>query len=146
MKGYLDAPEETRAYFKSDDGWGFTGDLAFANDDGVLTLVGRTKERILSGGINIYPAELEGKLSEHPAVVECAVFALPNEKWGELPAAAVVRRDGASVSEDELLAFAAEGTARFKRVRYVFFVDELPKTGSGKVKRNLLKKSYSPSP
>ena len=102
MEGYLKAPEETRAYFKSDDGWGFTGDLALADDEGVLTLVGRTKERILSGGINVYPAELEGMISEHPDVFECAVFAVPDEKWGELPAAAVVRRDGASVTEGEL--------------------------------------------
>ena len=145
MEGYLDAPEETRAYFKSDDGWGFTGDLALADDEGILTLVGRTKERILSGGTNIYPAELEGMLSEHPDVLECAVFAVPDKKWGELPAAAVVRRDGASVTEGELLDFAGERTARFKRVRYIFFVDELPKTGSGKVKRNLLKKNYSGS-
>ena len=145
MEGYLDAPEETRAYFKSDDGWSFTGDLALADDEGVLTLVGRTKERILSGGINVYPTELEGMISEHPDVVECAVFAVPDEKWGELPAAAVVRRDGASVTEGELLDFAGERTARFKRVRYVFFVDELPKTARGKVKRNLLKKSYSGS-
>ena len=145
MEGYLKAPEETRAYFKSDDGWGYTGDLALADDEGVLTLVGRTKERILSGGINIYPAELEGMLCEHPDVSECAVFAVPDKKWGELPAAAVVRRDGASVTESELLDFAGKRTARFKRVRHVFFVDELPKTGSGKVKRNLLKKSYSGS-
>jgi len=145
MEGYLDAPEETRAYFKSDDGWGFTGDLALADDEGILTLVGRTKERILSGGINIYPAELESMLSEHPDVLECAVFAVPDKKWGALPAAAVVRRDGASVTEGELLDFAGERTARFKRVRYIFFVDELPKTGSGKVKRNLLKKNYSGS-
>jgi acyl-CoA synthetase (AMP-forming)/AMP-acid ligase II len=145
MEGYLDAPEETRAYFESDDGWGFTGDLALADDEGILTLVGRTKERILSGGINIYPAELESMLSEHPDVLECAVFAVPDKKWGELPAAAVVRRDGASATEGELLDFASERTARFKRVRYIFFVNELPKTGSGKVKRNLLKKNYSGS-
>ena len=78
-------------------------------------------------------------------MLECAVFAVPDKKWGELPAAAVVRRDGASVTEGELLDFAGERTARFKRVRYIFFVDELPKTGSGKVKRNLLKKNYSGS-
>ena len=124
---------------------GYTGDLALADDEGVLTLVGRTKERILSGGINIYPAELEGMLCEHPDVSECAVFAVPDKKWGELPAAAVVRRDGASVTESELLDFAGKRTARFKRVRPCLFRRRAAENRERQSEAQVTEESYSGS-
>lgn len=143
MQGYLDAPEETAAYFKSADGWGWTGDLGTMDENGVITLLGRTKEIIISGGINISPLELEAALSTHDAVAECAAFGLADHKWGELPAAAVVLKAGANASEAELLDYSTEKLARFKRVRQVFFVDSIPRTNTGKVQRALLKQRFT---
>ena len=134
MEGYYDDPEQTAAYFKTGDGWGWTGDLATMDSDGFVTLVGRSKDMIVSGGVNIYPREVELVLEGHPAVAECAVFGIPDEKWGEALAAYVVPNDGAGprADEDALIAHCAEHLARFKRPRLVRFVDAIPKTPSGK--------------
>lgn len=139
---YLDDPEATSEYFKSGDGWGWTGDLATMDEDGVLTLIGRTKEVIISGGVNISPVELENAIEDHPAVAECAAFGFADEQWGELPAAAVVVRDGQAVSEADLLEHCAGKVARFKRLRRIVFVEELPITASGKVRRAAVKELY----
>ncbi|MDA0238844.1 MAG: class I adenylate-forming enzyme family protein [Proteobacteria bacterium] len=139
---YLDLPEETAAYYKSGDGWGWTGDLGTVDEDGVVTLVGRKKEIIISGGMNISPVELENAIEDHPAVAACAAFGIPDETWGELPAAAVILKAGAQATSDEIMAHAAERVARFKRPRYLAIVDSMPQTLSGKVQRTALKEQF----
>jgi acyl-CoA synthetase (AMP-forming)/AMP-acid ligase II len=110
--------------------------------DGFITLVDRSKDMIVSGGENIYPTEIENALYEHEAVLECAVFGIPDERLGEAPAAHIVLRAGVAVSEDTLIAFAAERIARHKRLRLVRFVAELPKTAIGKVQKNVIRAVY----
>lgn len=139
---YLDQPEETKAYYKSGDGWGWTGDLGTIDEDGVFAMVGRSKEIIISGGMNISPVELENALEDHPAIAASAAFGIPDETWGELPAAAVVLKPGASASEEEIMAHSAERVAHFKRLRYVAIVDELPHTASGKIQRTAVKARF----
>jgi acyl-CoA synthetase (AMP-forming)/AMP-acid ligase II len=97
---------------------------------------------LVSGGENVYPAEIENALYQHAAVVECAVFGIPDERWGEVPAAHVVLASGAAVSEEELIEFCATKIARFKRPRVVKFVGELPKTPVGKIHKNELREPY----
>jgi len=139
MSAYLDNPAATAEYFRSgatDDGWGWTGDLAM-KQAGYISLAGRAKDMILSGGYNVYPIELEEALQTHPDVVECAVFAMPDPTWGELPAAAVVP-SGAAPDAEAMMAHVGERVARHKRVRRIFFVDQIPRTPAGKVQRHIL--------
>jgi fatty-acyl-CoA synthase len=119
-------------------GWFHTGDLAERAQDGSFTIVGRASDLIISGGENIHPAEIEGVLSEHPAVAECAAFGFADEKWGETVAVAVVCRPGHIVSNDELQAHLATRLARYKLPQRWFRLDELPKTALGKIQRKAL--------
>ena len=128
------------------DGWFATGDLAQQAGDGSWRIVGRAKDLIISGGENIHPAEIEQALALHPAVAECAAFALPDAKWGELAAVAVVLLPGATASEDELRTHLQQRLARFKIPRRWFFLGQLPKTALGKVQRSRLATACSPSP
>jgi fatty-acyl-CoA synthase len=121
-----------------DQGWFHSGDLAARAADGSYTVAGRAKDLIISGGENIHPAEVESVLAEHPAVAECAVFAVPDEQWGEAVAAAVVLAPGLTVSAAELLAHLDGRLARFKLPRHWLWLDALPKTALGKVQRNAL--------
>ena len=139
---YLGDPEQTAAAFLRDDGWLWTGDLGYLDDDGFLVLVDRSKDVVISGGENIYPAEIENALYRHPAVAECAVFSIPDERWGELPAAHVVLNGEASVSEAGLIAFCGEQIARHKRPRLVKFVDALPRTSVGKIQKSVIRAPY----
>lgn len=118
------------------EGWFATGDLAQRDADGSYRIVGRAKDLIISGGENIHPAEIEQALGAHPAVLDCAAFALPDAKWGEVVAVAVVLRGEAG--EAELQDHLAQRLARFKLPRRWFFVPELPKTALGKVQRGVL--------
>jgi len=140
--GYFNDPEETAKAFRLSDGWLLTGDVGFLDEDGFLTLVERSKDMLVSGGENVYPAEIENALYQHEAVVECAVFGIPDDRWGEVPAAHVVLSADATVSEDELIDFCASKIARFKRPRVVKFVDSLPKTPVGKIQKNELREPY----
>jgi acyl-CoA synthetase (AMP-forming)/AMP-acid ligase II len=140
--GYYNDEAETAAYFKSGDGRGWTGDLATRDADGFITLVGRSKDMIVSGGVNIYPREIELVLERHAAVRDCTVFGIPDEKWGETLVAYVVTRDGETVSGDDLISFCTEHLARFKRPRLVRFVDDIPKTPSGKVQKAKLRQAF----
>lgn len=142
MEGYFEDPEETAHYFRSGDGWGWTGDLAVMDADGFVTLVGRSKEMIVSGGINIYPREVEIALEAHPGVEECTVFGVPDDRWGEALIAYVVRRAGRAASAGDLLAHCTERLARYKRPREIVFVDSIPKTPSGKVQKPQLRNAY----
>ncbi|RLA37702.1 MAG: long-chain fatty acid--CoA ligase [Gammaproteobacteria bacterium] len=139
---YFNDPEETTDVFRLGDGWLLTGDVGFLDDDGFLSLVDRSKDMLVSGGENVYPAEIENALYQHKAVVECAVFGIPDERWGEVPAAHLVLAPGAAVSEEELIDFCATKIARFKRPRVVKFVSELPKTAVGKIHKNELREPY----
>jgi acyl-CoA synthetase (AMP-forming)/AMP-acid ligase II len=139
---YFDEPEQTADLYKSGGGWLWTGDLGFTDDEGYFTLVDRSKDMIIAGGENIYPAEIENVLYAHPAVDECTVFGIPHERLGEAPAAAVVLKPGAEATAEELAEFCAERIARFKRPRHIDFVQTLPKTAIGKVRRNLLRDPF----
>jgi fatty-acyl-CoA synthase len=148
MDGYFENPEETGLYFRGEDGWGWTGDLATADEEGFLTLVGRSKDMIISGGINIYPREVEIALEKHQAVRDCTVFGIPDEKWGEALCAYVVVDvvgDGAvhgAVTEETIIAHCTEHLARFKRPKIVRFVAQIPKTPSGKVQKPVLRAAF----
>jgi len=127
--GYWRNREATEAAFA--DGWLLTGDVAARDDEGYYRIVGRTKDMIISGGENVYPAEIENVLHEHPAVGEAAVVGVPDERWGEACLAVVVLR--AQASEQELLAWCAERLAKFKVPREVRFVEALPRNALNKV-------------
>jgi acyl-CoA synthetase (AMP-forming)/AMP-acid ligase II len=139
---YFNDPDETAAAFRLADGWLLTGDVGFMDEDGFLTLVDRSKDMLVSGGENVYPVEIENALYQHQAVAECAVFGIPDERWGEVPAAHVVLSPDTAISEDELIDFCASKVARFKRPRVIRFVGKLPKTPVGKVQKNELRAPY----
>jgi fatty-acyl-CoA synthase len=141
--GYYREPEQTAALF-TPDGWLKTGDIGYRDEEGFLFLVDRAKDMIIAGGENIYPAEIENALFQHPAVKECAVFGIPDEHWGEVPAAHVVLAEGAAPqpTPEALAEFVATRIARHKRPRLVKFVDALPKTAIGKVQKNLIRQPY----
>ena len=120
------------------EGWFATGDLAQQAPDGSWRIVGRAKDMIISGGENIHPVEVEQELAAHPAVAECAAFGLPDARWGELVAVAVVLKPGAAASEDELREHLGRRLARFKLPRRWLWREQLPKTALGKVQRNVL--------
>ncbi|RYF42930.1 MAG: long-chain fatty acid--CoA ligase [Comamonadaceae bacterium] len=120
------------------EGWFHTGDLARQAADGSYTVVGRSKDLIISGGENIHPAEIESALGAHPAVAECAAFGLADAEWGEVVAVAVVSRAGFAVDEGELQAHLAGRLARFKQPRRWVWLDALPKTALGKIQRGAL--------
>lgn len=136
--GYWNDPEATAAAL-TPDGWLRTGDLAVVNDDGYLFLVDRAKDLIIVSGFNVYPAEVEEILVEHPAVDAAAVVGVPHPHSGEAVKAFVVVADGFAVEEDDLIAWCAEQLARYKCPSKVMFVDELPQNVAGKVLRRTLK-------
>jgi fatty-acyl-CoA synthase len=141
MEGYYREPDQTAAVMSA--GWFHTGDMAVWDTEGYIHIVDRTKEIIVSGGENISSIEVERAVFAHPAVLECAVVAAPDDKWGEVPAAIVVRKTGQSLSESELLGFLESRLARFKLPRIVEFrEDALPKTGTGKIRKMVLKEPF----
>jgi len=142
FEAYVNDPEESAKAFSLPGGWLLTGDVGLLDEDGYLTLVDRSKDMLVSGGENVYPAEIENALYQHDAVEECAVFGIPDHRWGEVPAAHVVLSAGTKVSEDELIDFCASKIARFKRPRVLKFVDSLPKTAVGKIQKNQLREPY----
>jgi fatty-acyl-CoA synthase len=121
------------------DGWFHSGDAAVVHPDGYVEIRDRLKDVIISGGENISSLEVEGTLLRHPAVQEAAIVGLRHEKWGEAPQAFVVLREGATASEDELITFTRERLAHFKAPHGVTFVDELPKTATGKIQKFVLR-------
>jgi len=141
MMEYYKDPLQTKDAF-TEGGWLKTGDVGYLDEDGFLFLVDRSKDMIISGGENIYPTEIEDALYSHEAVNECAVFGIPDDHWGELPAAHVVLEAGKTVKEEELIEYCAAKIARHKRPRLIKFVDSLPKTAVGKIQKNVIKKAY----
>ncbi len=140
MKGYWKNEEATMEAIR--DGWLHTGDMGNVDEYGNIEIVDRKKDIIISGGENISSIEVEGVLYEHPAISEAAVIAVPHEKWGETPHAFVVVRHGNTLTEQEIISFTREKLAHFKAVTGVSFVEELPKTASGKIQKIHLRNSY----
>ncbi len=138
MAGYYRDPQATGKAIRN--GWFHTGDVAVVHPDGYVDIRDRIKDVIISGGENISSIEVEGVLLRHPAVQEAAVVGMPHEKWGEAPHAFVVLKPGASAGEDELREFARSKLAHFKVPQWVSFVDELPKTATGKIQKFVLRK------
>ena len=118
------------------------GDIAYRDEEGFYFICDRKKDMIISGGMNIYPAEIEAALEAHPDILEAAVFGIPNDEWGESVHAVVVVREGASMTEDDVTSFARDHLASYKMPRSVTWLDELPKTGSGKVLKRELRAPF----
>ena len=138
MKGYLKNPKATQEAFAG--GWFHTGDLGVWHPDGYIELKDRSKDIIISGGENISSIEVEGALYQHPDVTAAAVVAMPDEKWGETPCAFIELRDGATVSEADIIEHCRAHLARFKCPRHVVF-GPLPKTSTGKIQKFVLRES-----
>ena len=138
---YFKNEEKTKEAFK--DGWFHTGDLGRFDEEGYLFLAGRKKDMIISGGQNVFAIEVEETYAKHPAILQCAVIGLPDETWGEMVAAVVVKFPGQEVTEQELIAFGRERIAHFKVPKKIFFADSLPMTPTGKVTKYVLVERFS---
>jgi long-chain acyl-CoA synthetase len=143
MLGYWNLPELTAATLV--DGWVRTGDAGYMDEEGFVYLVDRVKDMIVSGGENVFSAEVENALSAHPHVVECAVIGVPDDKWGERVHAVVRLRGGTSVSEEDIIDHCRTLIAGYKSPRSVEFRNEpLPLSGAGKILKTELRKPYWP--
>ncbi|MFC0530503.1 class I adenylate-forming enzyme family protein [Phytohabitans kaempferiae] len=140
MRGYWGRPDADREVFQ--DGWYRTGDVARRDDDGRLSIMDRLREMIISGGYNVYPAEVEAALARHPAVAEVAVIGVPDDHWGEAVKAVVVPRPGSTPSERELVEHCAATLAGYKKPRSVEFVAALPRGSTGKIAKRVLREPY----
>jgi len=140
MKGYWKRLEETRAVMR--DGWFYTGDMGYLDHRGYLYICDRKRDMIITGGENVYPAEVENILSSHPAIEDVAVIGVPDAQWGESVKAVAVIKPGAFISADELIAYARSKIAGFKIPKSVDFVQVLPRNATGKVMRRLIKEPY----
>ena len=137
MEGYYNDPEATNAAIK--DGWFHSGDAAVVHPDGFIEIRDRFKDVIISGGENISSVEVEGCLLGHPAVQEVAVVGMSHEKWGEAPHAFVILKEESDASEDDLKLHVRDNLAHFKTPQWVSFVDDLPRTATGKVQKFVLR-------
>jgi fatty-acyl-CoA synthase len=144
--GYWMKPQETAKAF-TPEGWLKSGDIGRRDDDGCYYVAGRIKEMFISGGSNVYPAEIENALARHPAVLEAAVIGVADEKWGEVGAAFVLLKPEAPApSAEELIQFCRANLASYKIPRHVSFVEEFPRTAAGKIKKHLLAPAPAPRP
>lgn len=141
MVGYWKMEDATRATI-SEDNWLRTGDAGYIDADGYIYIQDRIKDMIISGGENIYPAEVENAVFGHPAVAEVAVIGVPDDKWGESVRAIVVKKPGMNVSADEIIAFTRQRIAGYKAPKSVEFIDLLPRNASGKILRRQLREPY----
>jgi fatty-acyl-CoA synthase len=140
MEGYWQQPEATANVIR--DGWFHTGDLATVDEEGYILIVDRCKDMILSGGENIASAEIERVIYGHPAVMECAVIAVPDDTWGEVPKAIVALKPGQPATDAEIIALCRQHLAGFKAPKSVEFVESLPKGGTGKILKRALREKY----
>ncbi len=138
--GYWKLPEETEKSIKG--GWLYTGDMAVMDEEGYVTIVDRKKDMILTGGENVYSTEVENVLYMHPAILECAVVGVPDEKWGEAVKGIVVLKPGQKVTAQEIIQFCKDRTAHYKAPKSIDFIDALPRTGSGKIHKKGLRDKY----
>ena len=141
MKGYWKMPDETARSITA-DGWFKTGDAGYLDNDGYVYIHDRVKDMIVSGGENVYPAEVENVLMAHPGIADVAVIGVPDEKWGETPKAIVVRAPGTAATAVDIISFARERLARFKCPATVEWIDALPRNPSGKVLKKDLRAPY----
>jgi fatty-acyl-CoA synthase len=140
MEGYWGQPEATADALR--DGWFHTGDLATIDEEGYVLIVDRAKDMILTGGENVASAEIERVIYNHTAVLECAVIAIPDEQWGEIPKAIVTLKADRSASEAEILGHCRKHLAGFKVPKSIEFVDALPKGGTGKILKKVLREKF----
>jgi len=141
MPAYWNRPEDTAASIDP-DGWFHTGDAGYVDDDGYLYISDRVKDMIISGGENIYPAEIENVLMSHPAVDDVAVIGVPSERWGETPKAIVIRREGSDVTVEELIELCRRHLASYKAPNSVDFVETIPRNPSGKILKHELRAPF----
>ncbi|MEU7561847.1 acyl-CoA synthetase [Streptomyces eurythermus] len=144
MAGYWNRPAETAAAV-TDDGWLRTGDVARTDEDGYAYIVDRVKDMFISGGENVYPAEVENAVLGHPAVAECAVIGVPDARWGEVGRAVVVLRPGARADEADILAHLRGRLAKYKIPKSVVFTEALPRTASGKLVKPAVRAAHAPA-
>lgn len=140
MAGYWGNSDATSAVFK--DGWYRTGDIVVCDESQYYYMVDRARDMIISGGLNVYPAEVEAAISENPAVDEVAVIGVPDDHWGESVKAFVVLRPGEDASEKDIIAAVQTRLAGYKKPRFVEFVAALPKGATGKILKRELRDSY----
>jgi acyl-CoA synthetase (AMP-forming)/AMP-acid ligase II len=140
MKGYWQRDEETKETIV--DGWLHTADMAWIDKDGFIYVVDRKKDMIISGGMNVYSAEVENILMQHPCISQAAVLGIPDEKWGEAIKGVVVLKKDAKATEDEILAFCRERLSAYKRPKSIDFVDQIPVTPYGKLDKKVLRERY----
>jgi len=147
---FVKSPSVFADYYKQHDkfladqkhGYQTVGDIAYFDDEGYVYICDRKKDMIISGGMNIYPAEIEAALEAHPDILEAAVFGIPNDEWGETVHAIVVVREGATMTEEDVTTFSRDHLANYKLPRSVTWMDELPKTGSGKILKRELRAPF----
>ncbi len=140
MEGYWRQPEATAAALR--DGWFHTGDLATLDEEGYILIVDRAKDMILTGGENVASAEIERVLYQHPAILECAVIAIPDEQWGEVAQAVITLKAGFQASGAEILDHCRKHLAGFKIPKRIEFTDALPKGGTGKILKKVLREKF----
>lgn len=141
MTEYFKNPEKTKEAIK--DNWLYTGDMGYLDEDGYLFLTGRKKDLIISGGVNVYPVDIEEVIAHHKAVKDVSVFGIEHKEWGETPIAAVILKEGSTVTPDEIKKFANDNIeARYQKVYDVYFIDELPRNVGGKILKRELKEQY----
>ena len=140
MKGYWKAEEATSQTVR--DGWLYTGDIGYMDEDGYIFLAGRAKDIIIRGGENISPEEIEAVLHSHPSVDEAAVIGVSDSQWGEAVRAIVVRKDGFEVSSEEIIEFSRSRLASYKKPESVIFVESLPRNPMGKVLKRVLREEH----
>jgi long-chain acyl-CoA synthetase len=140
MRGYWNQPDKTEEALRG--GWLHTGDIGYLDEEGYLFLVDRKHDKIITGGLNVYPREVEEVFSAHPGVAQVTVFGVSDPYWGEVITAAVVPRKEVKVTEEELIQFSKERLASYKRPKKIYFVEDLPKNLYGKVMRKELKKQF----
>jgi fatty-acyl-CoA synthase len=138
FSAYRRRPDETREAF-TDDGWFRTGDIALADADGFHWLIDRKKDMFISGGENVYPAEIEAALAGHPDIAECAVVGVPDARWGEVGHVALVLRPGSVIGHVEITTHLEPRLARYKLPKGATVMDSLPRTGSGKIQKAVLR-------
>ena len=141
FQGYWQMPEKSAEEFRP-DGWFITGDIAVMADDGRVTIVGRAKDLIISGGFNVYPKEIESQIDELPGVRESAVIGVPHADFGEGVVAVVVADGSSELTEQSVVEALKDRLARFKQPKRVYIVDELPRNTMGKVQKNVLRDVY----
>jgi acyl-CoA synthetase (AMP-forming)/AMP-acid ligase II len=140
MSGYWNNPQATSDIVK--DGWVYTGDIGWMDEEGYLYLVDRKKDAIKTGGENIYAREVEDVLYSHPAVAEAAVIGVPDEAWGEVVKAVVALKPGITATAEEIMQFCKERLSSYKKPKSVDFLPELPRTAAGKISKKDVRAPY----